>query len=146
MVHYEYKVVPAPKRGEKAKGLRAAEDRYALALTNALNTQAALGWEYQRTETLPAEEREGLMGKATVYQNMMVFRRAKPAANQSAPAPMIEDKREQATPATAPAPIVAAPAAFAPAAMPVAGSASTAAEPKSDATPDAGAADPAHKG
>ncbi|WP_392338778.1 DUF4177 domain-containing protein [Loktanella salsilacus] len=143
MVHYDYKVVPAPKRGEKAKGLRAAEDRYALALTNALNAQAALGWEYQRTETLPAEEREGLLGKATVYQNMMVFRRAKPEAKAApAPAPMIEDKRAEA----ATAPVVAAPAVTAPAAMPVAGSATTAAEPKSDKTPGVGAADPAHKG
>jgi hypothetical protein len=53
MVHYEYKVVPAPKRGEKAKGLRAAEDRYALALTNALNAQAALGWNTSAPKPCP---------------------------------------------------------------------------------------------
>ena len=102
MTHYEYKVVPAPRRGERVKGVKAAEDRFAIALTNVMNTHAAQGWEYQRTETLPAEEREGLMGKATVFQNMMVFRRqnvAAPAAEPSAVA-MIEDKR-----ATAPTPV-----------------------------------------
>ena len=97
MAHYEYKVVPAPKRGEKVRGLRAAEDRFAVALANVMNAQAAEGWEYQRTETLPAEEREGLMGKATVFQNMMVFRRLRVTAAPADVAPppvLIEDKRE----------------------------------------------------
>ena len=97
MAHYEYKVVPAPKRGEKVRGLRAAEDRFALALANVMNAQAADGWEYQRAETLPAEEREGLMGKATVFQNMMVFRRLRVTAAPADVAPppvLIEDKRE----------------------------------------------------
>ncbi|MCF7699788.1 DUF4177 domain-containing protein [Loktanella sp. M215] len=95
MTHYEYKVVPAPRRGERVKGVKAAEDRFAIALTNVMNTHAAQGWEYQRTETLPAEEREGLMGKATVFQNMMVFRRlhATTAADHAPDMPMIEDKR-----------------------------------------------------
>ena len=97
MAHYEYKVVPAPRRGEKVRGLRAAEDRFAVALANVMNAQAAEGWEYQRTETLPAEEREGLMGKATVFQNMMVFRRLRVTAAPADVAPppvLIEDKRE----------------------------------------------------
>ena len=96
MAHYEYKVVPAPRRGEKVRGLRAAEDRFAVALANVMNAQAAEGWEYQRTETLPAEEREGLMGKATVFQNMMVFRRTSAYLTDPAPdTPLIEDKRDQ---------------------------------------------------
>ena len=99
MTHYEYRVVPAPKRGEKVRGLRAAEDRFAVALANVMNAQAAEGWEYQRTETLPAEEREGLMGKATVFQNMMVFRRLRMTAAPTDVAPppvLIEDKRDAA--------------------------------------------------
>ena len=96
MAHYEYKVVPAPKRGEKVRGLRAAEDRFAVALANVMNAQAAEGWEYQRTETLPAEEREGLMGKATVFQNMMVFRRTRAHVTDPVPpTPLIEDKRTE---------------------------------------------------
>lgn len=75
MAQYEYKVIAAPKQGVKAKGLRAAEDRFARTLETLLNTHAADGWDYLRTETLPCEEREGLMSKTTVFQNMMIFRR-----------------------------------------------------------------------
>ena len=110
MTQYEYKVVPAPRRGERVKGVKAAEDRFAIALTNVMNTHAAEGWEYQRTETLPSEEREGLMGKATVFQNMMVFRRLHAAATAThAPdMPMIEDKREpDQTPVTPDRPVEA---------------------------------------
>ena len=73
---YEYKVVPAPVRGLKAKGVKTPEDRFAYALETAINELAADGWEYLRTDTLPAEQREGLMSKTTVFQNMLVFRRA----------------------------------------------------------------------
>ncbi len=78
---FEYKVVPAPVRGTKAKGVKTPEDRFALALQTAMNELAADGWEYLRTDTLPCEQREGLMSKTTVYQNMLVFRRAKSAAS-----------------------------------------------------------------
>ncbi|MFG5383471.1 DUF4177 domain-containing protein [Yoonia sp. R2-816] len=86
---YEYKVVPAPTRGLKAKGIKTAEDRFANALESAINELAADGWEYQRTDTLPCEQREGLMSKTTVYQNMLVFRRARSAAARPAPAPQV---------------------------------------------------------
>lgn len=76
---YEYKVIPAPTRGLKAKGIKSAEDRFANALETEMNTLAAKGWEYVRADTLPCEQREGLMSKTTVYQNMLVFRRAKAA-------------------------------------------------------------------
>ncbi len=74
---FEYKVVPAPSRGLKAKGLKTAEDRFANALQTSINEHASSGWEYVRADTLPCEQREGLMGKTTVYQNMLVFRRSK---------------------------------------------------------------------
>lgn len=76
MSQYEYKVVPAPKKGLKAKGVKSAEDRYANALETAMNTLGAEGWEYQRSETLPSEERSGLTRRVTTFQNMLVFRRA----------------------------------------------------------------------
>lgn len=84
---FEYKVVPAPVRGLKAKGVKTAEDRFAHALETAINALAADGWEYQRADTLPSEQREGLMSKTTVYQNMLVFRRAKETAKASLPPP-----------------------------------------------------------
>ena len=84
---YEYKVIPAPARGKKGKGLKTVEDRFAHALEEEINGLAAQGWEYVRADTLPCEQREGLMSKTTVYQNMLVFRRAK-TAGASAPAPV----------------------------------------------------------
>ena len=73
---YEYKVVPAPTRGKKARGLKSPAERFANALSAVMNEQAAEGWDYLRTDTLPSEERSGLAGRTTVFQNMLVFRRA----------------------------------------------------------------------
>lgn len=112
---YEYKVVPAPVRGIKAKGLKTPEDRFANALETAINELAADGWEYLRADTLPSEQREGIMGKTTVFQNMLVFRREKktlvataPARAEpqiKAPAPKAAAETEQALPqADVPAP------------------------------------------
>ena len=75
MTKFEYKVVPAPERGLKARGVKGAEGRFAFALETVMNEMAAEGWEYQRAETLPSEERQGLSGRTTVYRNMLVFRR-----------------------------------------------------------------------
>lgn len=74
---YEYKVVPAPLRGTKAKGVKTTQDRFAHALQAVMNDLATDGWEYLRADTLPCEQREGLLSKTTVYQNMLVFRRSK---------------------------------------------------------------------
>lgn len=76
MPSFEYKVVPAPKKGLKAKGVKSAEDRFANAMSSAINELAAEGWEYQRSETLPCEERSGFRGRSTTFQNLLVFRRA----------------------------------------------------------------------
>ncbi len=87
---YEYKVVPAPTRGLKAKGVKTAEDRFAHALETEMNTLATDGWEYLRTDTLPAEQREGLMGKTTVYQNVLVFRREREPVQKAALQPILK--------------------------------------------------------
>lgn len=85
MQNYEYRVIPAPRRGEKAKGLKTTEQRFANALTLAMNQMAAEGWDYMRTDTLPVEERVGLTGRTTSYQHMLVFRRALAPAEAAAP-------------------------------------------------------------
>lgn len=77
MSTFEYKVVPAPNKGTKAKGLKTTGERFAQALMDIMNTQGRDGWEYIRADTLPVEERSGLTGKSTTYQNMLVFRRSK---------------------------------------------------------------------
>jgi hypothetical protein len=83
MQRFEFKVIPAPKRGEKARGVKTTEDRFALALTTLMNQLGAEGWDYVRADALPCEERAGLTGTKTTFQNMLVFRRviaATPAA------------------------------------------------------------------
>lgn len=73
---FEYKVVAAPTKGIKVKGVKGAEARFALAVEQAINELAAEGWEYVRTDVLPSEERQGLTGSVTNWRNLMVFRRA----------------------------------------------------------------------
>lgn len=90
MRNFEYKAIPAPNVGTKAKGVKTTEDRFALSLTEALNEMAADGWEYVRAETLPCQERKGLTGSQTTYQNTLIFRRllasALPLTEVAAPA------------------------------------------------------------
>jgi len=86
MSGFEYKVVPAPERGLKAKGIKGTPARFAHALETVMNEMGAEGWEYQRTDTLPVQERQGLRGTSTSFQNMLVFRR--PLAAGGAVAPM----------------------------------------------------------
>lgn len=81
MQRFEYKVVPAPRRGKKGKGIRGTEAQFANALSLLMNEAAAEGWEYQRTDSLPCEERQGLTGRTTVFQNMLVFRRPLEVSN-----------------------------------------------------------------
>ncbi|MCH2164093.1 MAG: DUF4177 domain-containing protein [Marinovum sp.] len=73
---YEYKVIAAPSKGLKAKGLKTPNMRLAAALQEALNQESSDGWEYVRAETLPSEERQGLTGSTTGFRNVLVFRRS----------------------------------------------------------------------
>lgn len=75
MRKFEYKAVPAPTTGTKAKGVKTTEDRFALSLTETLNEMSAEGWEYVRAETLPCVERKGLTGSQQTYQNILIFRK-----------------------------------------------------------------------
>lgn len=99
MSQYEYKVVPAPAKGVRARGVKGTEARFAHALTTLMNEMARDGWEYLRADTLPCEERQGLTGKSTSFQNMLVFRRAaedRPAlAEPVAAAPQARAPRPQ---------------------------------------------------
>ena len=78
MQRYEYRVVPAPRKGEKARGLKTVEERFAYVLTAMMNKMGVDGWEYQRADALPCDERVGLTGTKTAFQNMLVFRRPAP--------------------------------------------------------------------
>lgn len=77
---FEYKVVPAPDRAVKVRGLKTTSERFAHALTETLNALSADGWEFLRSETLPCEERKGWFGgtRATT-QTVMIFCKARMA-------------------------------------------------------------------
>ncbi|WP_425038428.1 DUF4177 domain-containing protein [Primorskyibacter sp. S187A] len=104
MSQYEYKVIPAPTRGQKARGVKAPEARFALALEMSLNAVAEDGWEFLRAETLPSEERQGLTGSTTSYRNVLVFRRPVALddidadAAEDTPLALLEDRSEAEEP------------------------------------------------
>ncbi|MDQ2095434.1 DUF4177 domain-containing protein [Rhodalgimonas zhirmunskyi] len=87
MTQYEYKVLPAPRKGTKAKGVKAPEERFALSIQELMNQEAAQGWEFQRAETLPSEERQRLTSSQVVYRDLLVFRRAVTAQTAPTKAP-----------------------------------------------------------
>lgn len=109
MPRYEYKVVPAPAKGRKAKGVKTPEARFALSVETVLNQMGAEGWEYLRAELLPSDERSGLTGSTTHWRNVLVFRRPVNRVEESFQPRLIE------APDPTAAPLVAAPAAMAPA-------------------------------
>ena len=64
MQRFEYKVIASPRRGVKAKGAKTNRDKFANALSELMNAQAREGWEYQRAESLPSDEKPGLLKAA----------------------------------------------------------------------------------
>ncbi|MCO6382544.1 DUF4177 domain-containing protein [Oceanicola sp. 502str15] len=111
MPRYEYRVVPAPERGKKAKGAKGTSGRFAVALEELMNEMGAAGWEYQRTDTLPCQERVGLTGKQTTFQHMLVFRRelAEEAVSDAEVTALLEAPKAEAAPAEAPAEVTELP-------------------------------------
>ncbi|MCJ8332746.1 MAG: DUF4177 domain-containing protein [Epibacterium sp.] len=86
---FEYKVIPAPNKGKKAKGVKTPVDRFANGVETILNEMAAEGWEFQRAEMLPSDERSGLAGSKTNWRNLLVFRRVlRTEASEETPAPL----------------------------------------------------------
>jgi len=84
MPSHEYRVVPAPRRGVRAKGARTPEDRFARTVEAEMNRMAAEGWEFVRSDTLPSEQKPGWFSRSvTVFQTILVFRRALAEATTS---------------------------------------------------------------
>ena len=76
MPRYEYKVVPAPRTPNKVRGVKGNGARFAFTIEEAINTSAADGWEFMRSETLPCEHR-GWFSRKTDEQTLLIFRRGK---------------------------------------------------------------------
>jgi hypothetical protein len=87
MSSYEYRVVAAPTKGVKAKGIKSADARFSNALEQLMNEMALDGWEYQRAETLPSIERSGLTSTTTQWRNVLVFRRMRKTDAEAKPRP-----------------------------------------------------------
>ena len=96
MEYFEYKVMPAPRRGTRVKGAKGPTGRFANAMETTLNKLAADGWEYIRAESLPADERHGItMRKVETYQNVLIFRRlADTAKAEPDVTALLEDQSE----------------------------------------------------
>ncbi|MBD0865004.1 MAG: DUF4177 domain-containing protein [Rhodobacteraceae bacterium] len=91
MTRYEYKVIPAPAKAVKVKGIKTPEGRFAQTVETAINRMAEGGWEFQRAELLPSADRAGLTGTKTTWRNLLVFRRAVTVVAETeppAPAPI----------------------------------------------------------
>ena len=95
-MQYEYKVIPAPRKGRKARGVKSAEDRFSHTLQQVMNDLAADGWEFLRSETLPSDERSGLTSSTTVFRSMLVFRRARDGDLTAFAPELLEDHSDSA--------------------------------------------------
>ena len=96
---YEYKAVGAPEKGKRKRGARSASDRVAAAFEDILAEEAVDGWEYQRTDLLPVNERAGLFSRSQeMHRAVMVFRR--PLEDEAALRP-----EPSVSPASAPTPL-----------------------------------------
>lgn len=85
MALFEYKVVPAPTRGDKVKGVKQPEARFAHSVEAVLNQMAESGWEFVRAEMLPSEERSGISKTSREWRNLLVFRRERSGAARVEP-------------------------------------------------------------
>jgi hypothetical protein len=96
MENFEYKVIPAPRRGVRVKGAKGPAGRFAGALESTINTLSAEGWEYVRAESLPVDERHGITRRKTeTYQNVLIFRRIADPSNMEPPiTALLEDQTE----------------------------------------------------
>lgn len=99
MSTFEYKTICAPRKALKIKGVKGTDNRYAQTLTDVINAQSADGWEYFRAESLPVDEKTGMMGKTEEkYLSLLIFRRENietyeepdfsPAVSEEVPDPM----------------------------------------------------------
>ena len=76
MQTYEYKVIPAPNRSKRVKGVKGSAGRFAAVLSEAMNEQATEGWEYLRSDSLPGEEKPNFFkSRVETYQTVLIFRR-----------------------------------------------------------------------
>lgn len=109
MPHFEYKVVPAPAKAQKVKGVKTPEGRFAHTVESELNRMGEAGWEYLRAELLPNEERSGLKAAQTKWRTVLIFRRSVETEADALHARVLEPTLPDPLPMSAPIPLVADP-------------------------------------
>lgn len=76
MSYYDYKIVPAPKKAKKVKGVSGVADLFALTLNDAINEIARQGWEYYGSEQLSIQTPGGWFSRSkTEEHTVLVFRK-----------------------------------------------------------------------
>ena len=84
---YEYKCVGAPERPKRQRGVRGRSERVALAMQEIIDAEAVDGWEYQRTDLVPVEEKNGFFSRThEVHRAVLIFRRELEPAPRVIPA------------------------------------------------------------
>ncbi len=88
MNQYEYRVIAAPRKSKKVKGAKTPPDRFARTLTDVINEEARMGWEFVGSETLPADEKASMLGATKeTFHTVLVFRRYVAPAQTHVPKP-----------------------------------------------------------
>jgi hypothetical protein len=101
MQSYEYKAVAAPTRARRFKGVKGTANQFAMVVSEVMNDMASDGWEYLRSDSLPVDEKAGLLkGRVENYYTLLIFRRAKTSTPEMAG--LIEDLSDEAAPAMDP--------------------------------------------
>ena len=73
--HFEYQVVPAPKRSTRFKGLTRKDDAFSLTITDVMNEHAREGWEYVRADKLSETKGVWPLRRTLPERDLLVFRR-----------------------------------------------------------------------
>lgn len=103
-MEYDYKCVAAPEKARRRRGAKTRTDRVALAMEDILKAEAKGGWEYQRTDLIPVEEKSGWFGRQhDVHRAVLVFRKLKGSSRPYA-ASDLQDPAASVEPASTPAP------------------------------------------
>ncbi len=112
MTVYQYKTVAAPRRLKKVKGVKDKDALTAHAICEAIATEAAQGWEYQRADRFQVEEKSGFFSKPVLREStVLIFRKPvqtaapvqrHPAPAQPQPAPQPIQRQEVAAEPVAP--------------------------------------------
>ncbi|MGB0498375.1 MAG: hypothetical protein ACPGID_08550 [Rubricella sp.] len=93
MADLEYKTIPAPTTARKVRGVKRADERMALTLTDVLNAQSAEGWEFIGSETIVTEQKSGMLSRKELREtSFLVFCRE---TRKPAPAGRVEPQVEE---------------------------------------------------